>query len=230
MENIEYACTPEEIGYLFPKRKWFEKKNINRTVRILLREAEYNQPGRIPTICLCIREHGDYDAAAREKITESLWPEDWEQLVLAVINGMAIPVSRFQELVLFDGDETRNYANILPYTAGNLNRLTLITNQPFLYEQAFDQIYEDSGLVADAQDHFFAMTGANECDKPFYQHQKYRMERCLYIAGNCEKKVPLRGFQKDGFFLDMTFNGKWEHEVCVKRPDMTYYSLASNER
>ncbi len=143
-----------------------------------------------------------------------------------VLYGMAIPVSRFQELVLFDGDETRNYANILLYTAGNLNRLTLITNQPFLYEQAFDQIYEDSGLVADAQDHFLTMTGASERDKPFYQRQKYRMERCLYIAGNCEKKVPLRGFQKEGFFLDMTFNGKWEHEVCVKRPDMTYYSLA----
>lgn len=225
MEKINYVCNEKELNYTFPKRKWYQKRNRLREVKILLpSDGEMWTKGYVGDILLTIKEE------AKKEITIDLYEEDKMLLYLAATERLPLAIRKYQELIIFDGGDTKIFIELLPFICQNLNKLSIITDSPFDYEEILEQIFDDTGLIADCSESFVGDTREMEEsqeEKPYYKRQKYLAERTLIVFADYKEKLPVHLFCKNSTFFHITFDKKTEREITVKRPDIQYFSISN---
>ena len=225
MEKISYVCNEKELNYTFPKRKWYQKRNRLREVKILLSgDGEKWTNGYVGDILLTIKEE------AKREITIDLYEEDKTLLYLAALEQLPLAITKYQELIIFDGGNTKVFIELLPFFCQNLNKLSIITDSPFDYEEVLEQIFDDTGLIADCSESFVGDTREMEEsqeEKPYYKRQKYLAERTMILFADYKEKLPVHLFCKNSTFFHTTFDKKTEREITVKRPDIQYFSISN---
>ena len=225
MEKISYVCNEKELNYTFPKRKWFQKKNRLREVKILLPgEGEKWTKGNVGDILLTIKEE------AKKEIFIDLYEEEKTLLYLAALERLPLAITKYQQLIIFDGGDTKVFIELLPFICQNMNKLSIITESPFEYEEILNQIFNDTGLIADCSESFVDDTREMEEsqeEKPYYKRQKYLAERTIVLFADYKEKIPIHSFYKNSTFFHITFDKKTEREITVKRPDIQYFSISN---
>ncbi|MDD6202328.1 MAG: hypothetical protein PUB13_05225 [Lachnospiraceae bacterium] len=219
MEKLEYNCDAQKLNYVFAKRRWYEKK-VSRSISILLQDMTTH--AQVGDIRLNIRENGERQVVCR------MDKDERAALYLAALNSFLGKRIRYQELLLFDGEETEVFTEILMRIAQNANVLTVISENPLQYQQTFEEIYEQTGLLSTALPVWKAdnlSRNTQEENKPYYQRQKYMPSKMLVLWAEFTKKPPIRSFPKECCFVDFSFDARYEKEVAVKRKDITYYGL-----
>ena len=223
MVKINYICNEKQINHTLPKRKWYENKKKGRVQNIYLSSVEKWTRGYVPDILLTVKDD------TIKKIQHNLRMDEEIELLLATFSDFPVSIAKFQEMIIFDGNRTELFSQVLPEISSNLNKLSVITKSPYSYQTVFDGLYEDTGLVATCENSYISdkrIYGDLEEEKPFYKRQKYNEERTMIISAKSDKKLPIRSFHTGSHFFDISFDNIYEREITQKRPDLTYYSMA----
>ncbi len=224
MEKISYVCNEKELNYAFPARKWYHNKKKARQITLLLYPVEdYGTKGYVGDIFLTIRED------AKKEIQVLLSDEDMAQLFLAACQSLPFSITKYQELIIFDGEKTNLIKSLLPYICQNLNKMTIVTEYPCDYQEIAEQIFDETGLIVDFCTYYekdWKDTGDAKKEKPFYKRQKYLEERTFILFAGYHKKIPIHFFFKGSTFFNLNIDKKIEREITVKRADIQYFSIA----
>ena len=226
MEKINYVCGANELGYIFPKRKWYESKK-QRICQIYLNATEQYKMGTVPDILLTIGEEMT-ETILREINIPDYDSDEKSDLLLATMEYLSLSYKKCEEMVVFDGNESDVFIHILSHISSLLNRLTVITAKPENYQMLFEHLLEETGLIAECASEFrqlYDYTNKKDRRRPCYQEQKNRLSKCMIWYADGGKKIPVRQLPYGSFFVDTTANGRMQREITGKRPDIAYLSL-----
>ena len=219
MEKIDYKCNASEIGLALPKRRWYENRRKERNIRIPLYTDQIKDAG-VGDILLTVSENG------QKEVNIHMSVEEEGRFLLAAFHHLPVKMNKLEELIVFDNKRTDLVKEILPYCRQSLNRLTVITEYPEEYEEIFEEIYRDSGLIAECMQKYDSENSVCTPSKSNRNSTKKVTPVFILHVGNSHK-IPIRQLPGHAVFFDMDLTKKTEREIFVKRPDIPYYGTAN---
>lgn len=212
MDKIIYTCSAEHIGFVFPKRKWWDFSKKPREARM---EAVETFSGEKVVILMRILERAD---SAYYIYVPSIYREEIQREFIKRVVGKR----RFEILLVIDfvGD---TFADLIAGAAEDVNYLAVFTKKPEQYEFVLEQLAQETGLIG--------MIFTDFRDFKQYQRMICEGKKVLVFQGNRENEE--KGSQKCIFFhfpkgslvLDFGEQEVVQKLVRAKRIENDYVSL-----
>lgn len=224
MEKLFYCCGENELNLTFPKRKWYELIKWSRYITLTLNPI--NKEDRVPAILLNVYEGKE----TKRQITSELENNEYQALVLHILKSSPILFNEkriYESLILFDGGNFNLFGDLLPLLCRNINKMTIVSKNPEYYEAYLEEILYETGLIVECVENLTSTAYLIESKShTVHDYDKRHGNGRNLILHLGEEKIPIRMLPLESIFLDIGFGSKYEREIQIKRPDITYYSMA----
>ena len=236
MDKIIYTCNAEHIGFIFPKRKWWDVSKKPREARLEAVEIFSGKKVRIlmrilENDCILAGMSGaekPFDKEALVCKSETLpyhiyVPAAYREEIRREFIRQSCRKRQFEVLLVVDVDGT-DLADVLMEAAEDVNYLAVFTNAPEQYEIVLERIAQETGLVG--------MIFTQQHDFKQYQRRVCEEKSVLVFMGNqsgedCDrqKRVFLH-FPQNSLILDFNEQEYGPRTVWTKRMENDYVSIA----
>ena len=228
MEKIIYSCSAEHIGFIFPKRKWWDFSKKTREARL---EVAETFSGKTIRILMRIGEEagivgvlgGIPDSYAGEALPYYIQvPPVYREEIRREFIRQSCGKRQFEVLLVVDADGTE-FLDMITEVAEDVNYLAVFTNEPKCYETVLDQIAMETGLMG--------MIFTEWRDFKKYQHQVCEEKNVLVFMGKMDEEYSVE--HKKTFFrmpdrslvLDFQEQEYGQKSIWTKRMKNDYVSM-----
>lgn len=136
MDKIIYTCSAEHIGFVFPKRKWWE---LTRTPREV--EFEFVEVFSEEEVGIRVRiEEGEVEQF-HVSIPHIYRQEIWQEFINA-----SVKKRRYDTLLIVDPSGS-SFPDLLMKTVEDVNYLAVLTALPDAYESVMEELEREYGLM-----------------------------------------------------------------------------------
>lgn len=174
------------------------------------------------------------DNSNKPRAVIRMYPRELACFYEAFLTGPGTNLYQYDKLICFDGGETECFITLLQNISARLNELIVVTSSPFAYQMLFDRLLEENGLTACcvnsiAQLPLLASHEQRQLSRKSPANNRYgenvRQGRTGILYGNFGKKPLPFSFETDCHFFDLSFDDRYQREIRVKRPDITYFGV-----
>lgn len=236
MDKIIYTCNAEHIGFVFPKRKWWDLSKQPREVRM---EFVETFSGEEVGVCARVLESGS--SVGQRKKTAATAVEVGESLESKSLPGchIRIPLAyrneiwqefilrsrkkkKYEALLIVDPDGS-GFPDRLPANVEDVNYLAVLTAEPLEYEYVLDELEREYGL--------FGMVFTQYRDFAQYQRQVCAGNHVLVFMGDGgwsdeTGKSTFFRFPKGSLVLDFGESSAYHKMIKGKRMENDYARLS----
>ena len=214
MDKIIYTCSAEHIGFIFPKRKWWDVSKKPREARW---EAVETFSGKKVRILMRIWESGSEDIPYHIYV-----PAAYREEIRREFIRQSCGKRQFEVLLVVDEDGTDLVDDIME-AAEDVNYLAVFTNAPEQYEIVLERIAQENGLIG--------MIFTRQRDFKQYQRQVCEGKNVLVFMGNQNagddgrKKRAFFHFPQSSLLLDFNELEYGQKPPWTKRLENDYVSM-----
>lgn len=235
MDKIIYTCSAEHIGFVFPKRKWWD---VLKRPREAWLEAVETFSGKKVRVLMRILENGcilagmsgseqAFDRAVltckRESLPYHIYvPAAYREEIRREFIRQSCRKRQFEVLLVIDVDGT-DLMDVIMETVEDVNYLAVFTNVPEQYELVLERIAQETGLIG--------MIFTQQRDFKQYQHQVCEGKNVLVFSGNQNvgdygrKKRAFFHFPQSSLLLDFNELEYGQKPPWTKRLENDYVSM-----
>ena len=222
MEKIIIRCGADYLQYEFPKRKWYDRRQVNR---IALMRLTFTEEDLLESD-IVLEVYEDYVGEPFYYVEEEFRDNLYEVMILQYQKKY----EDAEHLILMDNGE--DLSGWLYRLADNRNFLSVRTDHSAWYEEVAECMEENYGLVP----MFFTSKKELLC----YIKQLPEKKKTILIAGNPDiekegedgaKKMGKNAasvvcsLPKDSFLMDFSKTGIYHDMIFKKRLQITYASI-----
>lgn len=222
MEKIIIRCNADYLQYEFPKRKWYDLRQFDR---IALMRLDFADTDMLDTD-IGLELYEKYEGEPAYHVDE----EFRAKMYGVMLSKYGRNHENAEHLIVMDN--TEDLSGILCRLSENRNYLSVITDNPDLYENAVEYIEENYGLIP----MFFS-----SCKELLrYLKQMPEKKQALLVSGNpnaekeCDAEVKkadkymapvICSLPKDSILMDFSDSGIHRELIFRKRMQITYASI-----
>ena len=222
MEKIIIRCNADYLQYEFPKRKWYDLRQFDRVALMRLDFADTDMLDTDIGLELYEKYEGEPAYHVDEEFRAKMYG--------VMLSKYGRNHENAEHLIVMDN--TEDLSGILCRLSENRNYLSVITDNPDLYENAVEYIEENYGLIP----MFFS-----SCKELLrYLKQMPEKKKIFLISGNAygenenydgfrkgDKNMSalVCGLPKDSFLMDFSNSGIFQDLIFKKRLQITYVSI-----
>lgn len=153
MDKIVYTCSAEHIGFIFPKRKWWDLSKKPREAR--LEAAETFSDKKIRVLMRIWEDGSSIDnglsgmmqADAKEVLPYHIHvPAAYREEIRREFVLQSCRKRQFEVLLIVDADGD-TLVDLLVESAEDVNYLAIFTKNPKQYELVLEKIVQETGLI-----------------------------------------------------------------------------------
>ena len=214
MDKIIYTCSAEHIGFIFPKRKWWDVSKKPREARL---EAVETFSGKKIRVLMRIWENDSEDIPYRIYV-----PAAYREEIRREFIRQSCRKRQFEVLLVVDEDGTDLVDDIME-AAEDVNYLAVFTNAPEQYEIVLERIAQENGLIG--------MIFTRQRNFKQYQRQVCEGKNALVFMGNQNagddgrKKRAFFHFPQSSLLLDFNELEYGQKPPWTKRLENDYVSM-----
>lgn len=214
MDKIIYTCSAEHIGFIFPKRKWWDVSKKPREARL---EAVETFSDKKIRVLMRIWESGSEDIPYRIYV-----PAAYREEIRREFIKQSCGKRQFEVLLVVDEDGTDLVDDIME-AAEDVNYLAVFTNAPEQYEVVLERIAQENGLIG--------MIFTRQRDFKQYQRQVCEGKNVLVFMGNQNagedgrKKRTFFHLPKSSLILNFSEQEYGQKTIWTKRMENDYVSM-----
>lgn len=229
MDKIIYTCSAEHIGFIFPKRKWWDFSKKPREARW---EAVETFSGKKVQVFMRIREGSSIDggfagmmqAYPEEPLPYHIYvPASYREEIRREFIRQSCGKQQFEVLLVVDADG-KDLPDVIMEAAEDVNVLAVFTNAPEQYEHVLERIEQETGLIG--------IIFTQQRDFKQYQHQVCVGKNVLVFMGKQDGKEggkpqkTFHHFPSGSLILDFHEQEYGQKSLWTKRMENDYVSMA----